>query len=158
PLCQWVERVATWRRVGYLALGIAVCALLFTWRSHWLHEVARAEATTKQVEYADPGSSPDSAWWYGEQDLQSYFDAIGRRGRILSAIPDLTLDVIFPLLYGAFLAALIVRLTPPWLARRGVWLPVTAVAADFGENILLATRAISDTHDSANLAHFAAVC
>src|SRR4051794_39897197 len=90
----------------------------------------------------DPGGVPDAKLWYTRDDVRTYLERIGKDGRGLYATTQLTLDILFLLLYGGLLCCLVARLCRPGLARFWVWMPVCASAADIGENALLACLAI----------------
>lgn len=128
---DWLLRPTPWRQIGWLALGTLACVGAFALRGAVLEMGASAE----------PGRTPDGRWWYTPGEARTYLDALGPRGRALYAATQLSLDVVFPLLYGGLFAALLVRLLPDGFARWLVWAPVLMVAADLGENVLLASVA-----------------
>jgi hypothetical protein len=109
--------------------GCVACVVGFTFREHLIRLHAAC----------DPGPSPDS-WrrFYTPKEVREYFDKIGSNGRDLYARTQLTLDLLFPLFYAGFLAALTARLGPPGVARFLIWLPVAAALMDVGENVMLA--------------------
>jgi len=82
----------------------------------------------------------DSHFYTPPQDVYRYFSDLGAPGRQLYAISEVTLDILYPLLYGIFLSLLIAwlcsRLFPA--SSRLRWLPLLPLAgalADLGENL-----------------------
>jgi|SRR5947209_13254391 len=141
-------RFGTWARIGLLWAGCVGCVVAFDLRQH----VTRLEAGR------DPGPVPDSRFFYTAAEATAYLDAIGPRGRELFADTQLTLDLLFPALYGGLFVSLVARLCPLRVARCAVWLPVAAVACDLGENVLLAAAARRFDGRVSDLAAVAAYC
>ena len=79
---------------------------------------------------------------YSPDEAAALFDALGNDGRAFYAISELTLDVLFPLVYGAWLVICI------WLVWGRPWRLVLAgvvvitCAADLVENALIAYMAL----------------
>jgi hypothetical protein len=136
-----VARVATWPAVALLFLAFLACTQAFQWRQKALghdHELL------------------DVRRWYTPGEAQKLLDDLGPAGRRTYAVTQLTLDVVFPLVYGALVAALTVRLYPPGCA----WLllaPALAVTADLLENVTTAYLAWTFAGPASGVAWAAAV-
>ena len=135
-----VERVAAGlaRGVrGWMAIAAAVLFALFT------AVVLPAQADAGAF-YTVRYAAPDTSLWYSPDDLYAAAEAWGPDGRAAYVYARVTFDVIWPLVYGAFLVT-----TLAWVWARGTgpgsrWrrvalLPVVAVALDYAENICTAT-------------------
>lgn len=132
-LSDWLVRVST----GWLALAAVVGFLLFT--ALVLPAQPRIETT--------PGtqvSSPDLSFWYSAEDLYRTAEAYGADGREAYVRQRVTFDVVWPLVYVAFLGV-----TLSWVAGRlaggaRLWqranlLPVAAGLFDYLENACTVT-------------------
>jgi hypothetical protein len=109
--------------VSRLIIALLVCVALFRLRG-WLLE---------------PATIPDVAWrGYTPEDVGTFLSRLRPAARQLYAWTELTLDVVFPLIYAALLSRLIARTTPPGIGRYALWLPFVAAGADYVENGLLA--------------------
>lgn len=89
-------------------------------------------------------AAPDTSWWYRPDDLYAAGEAWGPAGRSAYVQARVTFDVLWPLVYGAFLVVTLAwtwaRTTAPgsrW--RRVALLPVLVVALDYAENLCTAT-------------------
>ena len=135
-----VERVAAGlaRGVrGWMAIAAAVLFALFT------AVVLPAQADAGAF-YTVRYAAPDTSLWYSPDDLYAAAEEWGPDGRAAYVYARVTFDVIWPLVYGAFLVT-----TLAWVWARGTgpgsrWrrvalLPVVAVALDYAENICTAT-------------------
>ena len=135
-----VERVAAGlaRGVrGWMAIAAAVLFALFT------AVVLPAQADAGAF-YTVRYAAPDTSLWYSPDDLYAAAEAWGPDGRAAYVYARVTFDVIWPMVYGAFLVT-----TLAWVWARGTgpgsrWrrvalLPVVAVALDYAENICTAT-------------------
>jgi hypothetical protein len=110
-----------------LVLAFLVCA--------WLFELREA-ATWPDRPPAERPKVPDSrVLGYTADELHDYFDAIGPRGRARYVATQLTLDVVFPAVYGTLFTGVLMWLYPR--PTRWVWVPVAAVVADLCENLWL---------------------
>jgi hypothetical protein len=111
-------------------LLFAVCCGAFTWRSRWL-----------------AGTVPDARrCGYTPEELVEYLHGIDDL-RWLYALTEVTLDMLFPLVYGGLLGWLVVWL---WSAPRAELLLgflLAGVVADWAENVTLAV--LTWTCDSA---------
>ena len=121
-----IEQVATWPWVALLFTFFLLCLWGFEWRQ-------------KKLGYGN--RILDGRSRYSPKDVRQFFQAIGADGRRLYAITELTLDVLFPLIYGSLFAALILRLYEGGVARSLVLVPLVLIAADLAENVTVAIMA-----------------
>jgi hypothetical protein len=121
--------LATLPRISLLLFIMGLCILAFRWRNKQFH----LDADHKLL---------DSRFWYSPTDAQSFFENIntniGKRGLNLYALTQVTLDLIFPIAYGTFLAVLITLLSLEEVDHKLIIIPLLATIADLGENIILA--------------------
>lgn len=141
-LYQRIHRLATWSVVALLSVAIVLCVQGFIWRQ-------AALGWSNQVLDARLGYTPAEA--------QQVLAAMGAPGRHLYATTQLTLDVIFPLVYGLFFAVLMVRLYRLEQAKI-LFAPLLMVVADLAENVLTTMLAWSYTGQISALAWLAAGC
>jgi len=125
-LFHWVERAATWPFVVLLFILFLTCSQGFEWR---------------RAKLGSENSSLDSRFWYSETQAQCFFECIGERGRHLYAVTEVTLDLLFPLVYGTLFAAMMVHLYPRSSAHLLVMVPLVTAALDLVENVTLACLA-----------------
>jgi hypothetical protein len=128
-LSRWLRRIST----GWVALAMTGIFLLFT---AWVlpTQADRAEAET------GGGASPDTSFVYTPADLYAMAEAYGASGRRAYVRARFTFDLIWPLVYLAFLAAVI-----SWLVGRAFpgtdWIqlanlaPVLGALFDYLENV-----------------------
>lgn len=88
--------------------------------------------------------APDTSLWYSPDDLYAAAEAWGREGRAAYVDARVTFDVVWPLVYGAFLVTALAWVWARGTASGSRWLgvallPVVAVALDYAENICAAT-------------------
>lgn len=128
--------------MALLSVAIVVCVQGFIWR---------------QAALGWPNQVLDAHLGYTSAEAQRVLAALGAPGRHLYAATQLTLDVIFPLVYGLFFAVLMVRLYP--LEQAGIlFTPLLMVVADLAENVLTAMLAWNYTGQTSALAWLAAGC
>jgi hypothetical protein len=113
--------VATWPVVALLVVACVICVQGFLLRMKVL---------------GPENEIPDAQVWYTPAKLRDMMDRLGERGRTVYAVTTMTLDVIFPLVYGGLFAALIAHVYRPPAARVFAAVPALAVAADLAENTL----------------------
>jgi len=131
-LSQWLYRVST----GWVVLGAIAVFVVFS-------ATVLPMAASDAEEYANGAASPDTSFWYSAADLRQAADAFGPEGREAYVQARFTFDLVWPLVYGAFLAT-----TLSWLLARGLvpgspWrrlnlLPIAVVAFDYAENVCTA--------------------
>lgn len=122
---------------GWMAIAAVVLFVVFTAIVLPAQAAAGAFYT---VRYA----APDTSVWYSPDDLYAAAQAWGSEGRAAYVWARVTFDVVWPIVYGAFLVATLAwvwaRGTAPgsrW--RRVALLPVVVVMLDYAENICTAT-------------------
>jgi hypothetical protein len=103
----------------------------------------------------------DKRFWYTPRDVESFLTYInetkGREGLNLYVWIHIVPDVIFPIAYGTFLAALIIRFYGTEIDWKLV-IPILAVMFDLGENFTTAYLAWSYPNISSLLAWLAYGC
>ena len=122
---------------GWMAVAAVVLFAVFT------ATVLPAQAEAGAF-YTDRYPAPDTSLWYSPDDLYAAAEAWGSDGRAAYVYARVTFDVIWPLVYGAFLVTTLAwawaRGTAPGSRWRAVaLLPIVAVALDYAENICAAT-------------------
>lgn len=118
---------------GWVALAALVIFLLFTVL------VLPRQATQAASESADAGS-PDTSLWYSPDELYRTAEAYGPQGRQAYIRARFTFDLVWPLVYGAFLCTAISWLYARAVAPASPWrlanlAPVLGVLLDYGENL-----------------------
>src|SRR5438552_10248460 len=105
-----------------------------------------------------PAIPLDGRWQgYTPADVRDFLDVIGLSGRHLYGWTEVTLDLVFPLLYAALLSTLIARTILPGRGRHTIWLPWLAAVFDYGENGILAYLAFTFDGRPSRLASIANV-
>lgn len=140
-LSRRIRRVATWPVVTLLFVGLLACSYGFQWRQ------AALGCTNKLLDGRLAG--------YGPEDVRSLLEKLEDGGPRLYAITEVSLDLVFPFVYGLLLAILIVRLWQPGRAAYLVILPWLAAAADLLENFTVAYLAWTFESASSNVAYVA---
>lgn len=118
-----LERCATWPVVALLFVLFLLCAQGFEWRR-------------KSLGHQNRGL--DSRFWYSPDEARDFLGNIGERGRRIYVVTQLTLDIVFPLIYGTLFAALIIHLYARENAKILVLVPLLTVVADVLENVTTA--------------------
>jgi hypothetical protein len=127
-ISDWINKISS----GWVALICLAIFLLFS-----------ALILPNQAEAADVYSgdigSPDMSFYYSANDLYQFADAYGKQGRSDYVRARLTFDVVFPLVYLAFLTTAIAWATQKtgkegrFLQRLNL-LPVFGLLFDYLEN------------------------
>ncbi len=127
-LSGWLQQIST----GWSTLAAIAAFLLFTVLV-LPGQAAEAEAKTGTT------TSPDTSFYYTPADLYAMAEAYGPEGREAYIRARFTFDLIWPIVYGAFLAT-----TLSWTARRAFpaaglgrhanLLPLLGVLFDYLEN------------------------
>lgn len=122
---------------GYITLACLVVFLVFS-------ALVLPDQAAKAQVYSGEVGSPDTSFFYTAEQLYAMASAYGPQGRAAYIRARYTFDVIWPLVYLAFLATAI-----SWLVKRlnldwGTWgrlnlMPVFGVLFDFLENFSAAT-------------------
>jgi hypothetical protein len=118
-----LERFATWPAVALLFILFIMCAEGF-------------ELRRKSLGYEN--RALDGRFWYSPDDASDFLRAIGEHGRRIYAVTELTLDILFPLVYGTLFAALIIHVYARESGKFLVLVPLLAVVFDVLENITTA--------------------
>jgi hypothetical protein len=128
-ISKWLFRISS----GWLTLAATVIFVLF------MIFVLPAQAA-KADETAQGTGSPDTSFFYKPEELFEFAEVYGEAGRQAYIRARFTFDLIYPLVYGSFLA-----LTLSWFLERGLqpgsrWrvfnlVPVLGVVFDYLENI-----------------------
>lgn len=142
------SELASGRRIVVLTLLVGVLVAGFAWRNAEITRLADGQQVVP-LDGRFTGYTPD--------DAATLFDALGKQGRKLYAISELSLDLLFPAVYGALLAMLMLRLwRRPWLT---LFMAVTllTVLADLIENGLIAYLACTYSNGAQPLVHAASL-
>jgi hypothetical protein len=92
---------------------------------------------------------------YSADEAKALFDVLGSDGRTFYALSELSLDVLFPLVYGAWLViAMWLVWRPPWCF---IFTGIIAIAcvADLAENGLIAYIALTYSNESQSMMYAA---
>src|SRR5262249_21924197 len=104
---------------------------------------------TARAEHLGPGKEVlDSQRWYSPRQAHELLKNLGEEGRQLYAITEVTLDLIFPVVYAALFAGLLGNLYRARVVRRLAPVPLLAAAADWCENVCAALLAWTFTEDA----------
>jgi hypothetical protein len=116
--------------VALAALGVFVLFMAFV----------LPQQASQAVESAGDAGSPDTSLWYTPAELYRMAEAYGAVGRRAYVRARFTFDLVWPLVYGAFLVTAI-----SWLSRRAFsegsfgrlvnLVPALGVLLDFLENV-----------------------
>ena len=136
------DRIATWPVAALLVVIVLLCNFGFSWR---------------QGALGYGNDVLDARRGYTPADVQTLFENLGEGGRRLYATTEVTLDLVFPLAYGALFAILIARAHGP--ARAGLlWFPLLTTVTDFCENGSIVVLALTYAGQPSPLAWVAAAC
>lgn len=128
-LSDWLHRIST----GWVALSALVVFLLFT-ALVLPQQALRAEQATGAAE------SPDTSFSYAADDLYQMAESYGPEGRVAYTRARFTFDLIWPLVYTAFLVTAISWLYAESFPADSRWqranlVPVLAALFDVLENL-----------------------
>lgn len=84
---------------------------------------------------SNPATALDTRWWYTTAEVQTHMQALSPEERNAAALLHLTADVVYPAVYGALLAMLLLK---TWPGSRLWQLVLASVTADLMENVSLA--------------------
>jgi hypothetical protein len=118
-LYESIRKVSTAKNAIIFCIIFVLCLVGFYWR---------------QDEIGSALTLLDGRFYYTPEEAAELLRLLGQRGRHLYAITQITLDVVFPLVYGALLAMAIVRLYSRKWASYWILFPLVAVVADLLEN------------------------
>jgi hypothetical protein len=141
-ICQRIERLASWQSFVLLLMIFILCYLGFEWRHKVLGEQIRTF---------------DARAWYTPVEARDLLEMMGARGRRIYAVTQITLDFIFPFVYGGLLSLSLVKLYPGSYTKYLLLLPALAVMSDLLENVTTAYLAWSYHNQTSNVAWAAAI-
>ncbi len=136
-----LERRGTWAVVALLFILFILCAQGFEYRRKVLGYENRIL---------------DSRFWYSPIEARDFLHTIGERGRRIYAATQLTLDILFPIVYGALFAILLIRVYSPPNAKNLMIVPLLTAAADLLENVTAAYLALQFDGEPSSVARVAA--
>ena len=134
------------RRAIWLFLVVIVFMAGFQWRNAEMVRFADGQ---------DVAPLDGIILGYTPEEAADLFDALGEDGLTFYAVSEFSMDLVFPLLYGALFAALV------WLFWETPWRTILAttialaVLADLTENLLIAIMAFTYVDGPQALAHAA---
>lgn len=137
-----LERFASWQVVALLFVLFIICAQGFEWRR-------------KKLGYENPGL--DGRGWYSPAEVRDFLHNIKGAGRRIYYTTELTLDLLFPLVYGALFASLITHVYARESAKVLVLVPLLAVLFDVLENLVLSYLAWAFDEQASPVARGAAI-
>lgn len=128
---QQLDRIATWPVFALLVILFILCYLGFQWR----HKVMKGIASGHDVSLFDARDS------YTPDEARDLLEMIGARGRRIYAVTQITLDVVFPFVYGGLFVILLFKLYghPGYV----LLVPLITVVADLLENLTTVYLALS---------------
>jgi hypothetical protein len=137
---QKLESIATCQNFAILLVAFVICGFFFTWRQN---------AIGKDIK------TFDARWWgYTPGDARQLLTDLGKEGRQIYILTELTLDVVFPFVYGGMVAILLCALYKS--ARYLLLVPLIMIAADLLENMTASYLAWSFKENASPLAWVAA--
>ena len=136
-LYNLIYRLASWPVVALLFIAYITFSLGFAWRQTILGS---------QVHLLD------ARFFYSPTEAQKLFEMLGSQGRQIYAITELSLDLIFPLIYGSLLAIFLIRMYSGETGKNLIMLPLLVMSADLLENGTSAYLALSFDGNASTLA------
>jgi hypothetical protein len=120
---------------GKVLIVLFIAALLF-------QLIFECRNRTLTAYSGEPQPTLDSDVCYGPQKAHELFGKLGDRGRQLYAWTEITVDLIFPIIYSFFLSLLIIYIFQKSSSNKSLQslaiLPFVAMLFDYGENTLIA--------------------
>lgn len=145
------KAIANWKAFLILLIAAGVCVWLFSLRIEAFQEWKALDGYCRNV-LANPSCG------YSPQDVVDLFNGLDKIGmRNLYGLTEITLDIIFPLIYSLLLVLAIVLLYREKYARYLMFLPLTAGLSDVAENLTVAFMAFSFTGKASPLASVAVI-
>jgi len=145
-------KIADWPVLSLLFVAFIFCNACFGWR---------------QEELGFENELLDGKFRYKPGEVVTLMANLGEEGRNIYAATELTLDMLFPMVYGGIIAILMLRLFAIGSGRKLLILPLISVVADVLENTTIVFLALGflfpdpplpPTLAFASLASFAAAC
>jgi hypothetical protein len=126
---------------GKVLIPLFIVVFLFGWFTFaWRNETLKTLSGNFTLENGKP--TLDSDCFYTAEKAYDLFNKLGDDGRLFYAWTEITLDLIFPVLYTLFLSLLLIfifrKLSNFKFQRALVLLPLMAMLFDFCENALIA--------------------
>jgi hypothetical protein len=136
-----IEVMATWQNLAILLVLFVLCFLAFRWRQNAIGINIKTFDARK--------------WGYTVEEGRQLLEDLGKDGRRIYVITQLTLDVIFPFVLGGLIIILLFKLNhnPQYL----LLIPLLYMAADLSENITTAYLAWSFDGNASSIIRIAAV-
>lgn len=141
-LYNLLEQRGTWPVAALLFILFIACAQGF-------------ELRRKALGFENPAL--DGRRWYTPVEARDFLQNIGERGRKIYAATELTLDLLFPIVYGALFSILLIHVYARESGRTLLLVPVLTVLADIGENFTAAYLALQFDGQVSSVARLAAV-
>jgi hypothetical protein len=115
-----------------VAAMLSFNVLVFPWRTAVLRGIAGPDFSVLDIRF-----------WYAPETVLDLAARLGEQGRTLYALSEVTIDLAYPLLYGAVFGLLLRLLIRRLLPDRPRWsslalLPIGAMVFDYAENVTLA--------------------
>ena len=128
--------------IVFILVGCLLCILGFAWRNNKLAAGLPAdEKTALDGRFYD---LKKNRFLYGPQEVDALFTNLEKNQNLqLYAITEITLDLVFPLLYTLLMIFLMVRVFPPKIAQYLIFLPILAGIGDLLENFTIAFLAFT---------------
>jgi hypothetical protein len=125
-----LDGIATLPVFALLVVLFVLCNLGFQWRSKVMREIAGHDVKLFDIRES-----------YTPDEARELLKTIDERGRRIYAITQLTLDLVFPFIYGGLFIITLYRLygNPGYL----LLVPLIAVVADLLENLMTTYLALS---------------
>jgi hypothetical protein len=128
-LSKWLHKVST----GWVT-GAAVIIFFVFMATVLPQQAAKAEETSRGAD------SPDTSFYYSAGDLYKMAENYGKDGRKAYIQARFSFDIVFPLVYAAFLGTSISWITQRGFPKHSQWqlanlAPVFGMGFDFLENI-----------------------
>lgn len=134
-----------WISTTLLLFGFGVCHFLFEWRKTKFHP-------SKALD----GRFLEGNFWYSPTEVKELFNNLGGDNLKLYAITELSLDLVFPVIYFLLLAFIIISLFPAKTAKYLLLIPLIAALADTAENFTIACLITAFNKTESSIAHLAA--
>lgn len=141
-LYNLLEQRGTWPVVALLFILFVACAQGF-------------ELRRKALGFEN--ATLDSRRWYTPVEARDFLKNIGERGRKIYAATELTLDLLFPIVYGALFSILLIHVYARETGKNLLLVPVLTALADIGENLTAAYLTLQFDGQVSSLARVAAV-
>jgi hypothetical protein len=123
-LYELIAKISNLKGILALILGFALLSILLLWRA-------------KKLNLGPQNQILDSRWSYTSHEVQEFFKNLEPKGVELYKWTEITVDGIFPFIYGAFCATFIVLLYPTEVARILILFPAFTILTDLGENLTI---------------------